>query len=228
VENLDRDFPRQEILHGGFPSDEISHRKSPILVLVCMALLWPSCGLAEPLAEAAAEQVGVTLIYDPSYVGLDFPGGDLPPERGVCSDVVIRALRVAYGLDLQLLVNRDMKANFASYPRTWGLKTTDRNIDHRRVPNLETFFTRMNAALPLSDDPAAFQPGDIVSFRLKGSDLPHIGIIDERLSPDGKRPMVTHNIGWGARTEDMLFDHAITGHFRLGPEVLARMSALQD
>ena len=97
-----------------------------------LALLWPLCGQAEPLAEAAATQVGVTVIYDPAYVGLEFPGGDLPLERGVCSDVVIRAMRQAYGLDLQLLVNRDMKANFSAYPALWGLRATDRNIDHRR------------------------------------------------------------------------------------------------
>jgi uncharacterized protein len=191
-----------------------------------MVLVFPAYSAASPLAEAAAGQVGVTVIYDPAYVGLDFPGGDLPPERGVCSDVVIRALRQAHGLDLQLLVNRDMKANFGAYPALWGLTTTDRNIDHRRVPNLEAFFTRMGAALPLSSDPAAFQPGDIVSFRLSGSNLPHIGIIDTRRSDDGQRPLVTHNIGWGARTEDMLFDHQIAGHFRLSDAVLARLKAL--
>ena len=178
------------------------------------------------MSDAAATQVGVTTIYDPTYVGLEFPGGDLPWERGVCSDVVIRALRQAYGLDLQMLVNRDMKANFSAYPKNWGLKTTDRNIDHRRVPNLEAFFARMGAALPLTSDPAAFEPGDIVSFRLSGSALPHIGIIDAARSADGQRPLVTHNIGFGARTEDMLFDHQITGHFRLSEAVLARLKAL--
>jgi uncharacterized protein len=195
---------------------------------VCVALAFPAYSGASPLAEAAATQVGVTVIYDPAYVGLEFPGGDLPLERGVCSDVVIRALRQAHGIDLQLVVNRDMKAAFSTYPTLWGLTRTDRNIDHRRVPNLETFFARMGAALPFSSDPAAFQPGDIVSFRLTGSNLPHIGIIDTGRSDDGLRPLVTHNIGWGARTEDMLFDHVLTGHFRLDPEALARMSALQD
>ena len=180
----------------------------------------------EPLAEAAAAQVGVTLIYDPSYAGLDFPGGDIPRLRGVCSDVVIRALRDAHGLDLQLIVNRDMKADFAAYPKIWGLKTTDRNIDHRRVPNLETLFTRMGASLPISDDPANYQPGDIVSFRLAGSGLAHIGIIADTRTRDDARPLVTHNIGWGTRTEDMLFDHTITGHFRLTPDVIARLRAL--
>ncbi|MFY0635863.1 MAG: DUF1287 domain-containing protein [Vannielia sp.] len=167
------------------------------------------------LAAAAQAQVGVTTIYDPAYVGLAFPGGDLPRERGVCTDVVIRALRDAWGLDLQAAVNADMKAAFAAYPKIWGLSSTDRNIDHRRVPNLETLFTRAGAGLPLVTDPAAFRPGDVVSFRLTGSGLPHIGIISSNSAPDGT-PLVTHNIGAGARTEDMLFDHPMTGHFRLG------------
>ncbi|MGR3794028.1 DUF1287 domain-containing protein [Vannielia sp. SX4] len=166
------------------------------------------------LAAAAEAQVGVTVIYDPAYVGLEFPGGDLPRERGVCTDVVIRALRDAWGIDLQAATNADMKRNFAAYPPLWGLRTTDRNIDHRRVPNLETLFTRAGAALPLSSDPAAFAPGDIVSFRLTGTALPHIGIIAKGTAPDGT-PLVTHNIGAGTRTEHMLFDHPMQGHFRL-------------
>ncbi|MBS8228854.1 DUF1287 domain-containing protein [Vannielia litorea] len=176
------------------------------------------------LATAAEEQVGVTVIYDPAYVGLEFPGGDLPRERGVCSDVVIRALRDAWGIDLQAVVNADMKANFSAYPKIWGLKTTDRNIDHRRVPNLETLFTRAGAALPLSSDLAAFHPGDIVSFRLTGSNLPHIGIIAEGIAPDGT-PLVTHNIGSGTRTENMLFDHPMQGHFRLSEPARAWLAA---
>ena len=193
-----------------------------------VALVWPLGGQAEPLAEAAAAQVGVTLIYDPAYVGLDFPGGDLPMDRGVCSDVVIRALRQAYDLDLQLVVNRDMKANFTAYPALWGLKTTDRNIDHRRVPNLETLLTRAGAALPVTSLADDYSPGDIVSFRLTGSGLAHIGIIADTRSRDDARPLVTHNIGAGARTEDMLFDHQITGHFRLGEAALTWLRAAQS
>lgn len=185
--------------------------------LAALLLALPGPAAAAPgddLAAAAQAQVGVTTIYDPSYVGLAFPGGDLPRERGVCTDVVIRALRDAWGLDLQAITNADMKANFSAYPKTWGLRTTDRNIDHRRVPNLETLFTRAGAALPLSTDPTTFRPGDIVSFRLTGTNLPHIGIISAETAPDGT-PLVTHNIGWGARTENMLFDHPMQGHFRL-------------
>jgi len=166
------------------------------------------------LAHAAADQVGVTLIYDPRYAGLEFPGGDIPRVRGVCSDVVIRALRDAWGLDLQRIVNADMKAHFSAYPTIWGLSRTDRNIDHRRVPNLEVLFKRAGANLPLSSDPGAFEVGDIVSFRLAGSGLAHIGIIAEGVASDGT-PLVTHNIGAGTRTENMLFSHKINGHFRL-------------
>jgi uncharacterized protein YijF (DUF1287 family) len=176
------------------------------------------------LAEAAAAQVGVTVIYDPSYQGLDFPGGDIPRNRGVCSDVVVRALRDAWGIDLQLAVNRDMKADFAAYPTIWGLSTTDRNIDHRRVPNLETLFDRMGATLPLSSDPAVFQTGDIVTWRLSGSNLPHMGIVSEQRI--GNRPLITHNIGRGTLTEDILFDHDIVAHIRIDPEARARLSAL--
>ena len=177
------------------------------------------------MADAAAGQVGVTVIYDPSYQGMAFPGGDVPLERGVCTDVVIRAFRTALGIDLQLAVNRDMKAAFGQYPKIWGLKTTDRNIDHRRVPNLETLFTRVGADLPLSTDPGVYQVGDVVSWRLAGSELPHIGIVAAERSAAGV-PLITHNIGWGTQTEDILFDHRITGHFRLNADATARLAAL--
>lgn len=176
------------------------------------------------LASAAATQVGVTVIYDPSYVGLAFPGGDIPRARGVCTDVVIRAMRDAWDLDLQRIVNADMKTAFAAYPTIWGLSRTDRNIDHRRVPNLETLFTRAGADLPLISDPNAFETGDIVSFRLNGSGVPHIGIIADAVGGDGT-PLVTHNIGAGTRTENMLFAHTITGHFRINA---ASQSWLRD
>ncbi|MGL6209548.1 MAG: DUF1287 domain-containing protein [Paracoccaceae bacterium] len=175
------------------------------------------------LITAARTQVGVTVIYDPAYVSLAFPGGDVPAERGVCTDVVIRALRDAWGIDLQLAVNRDMKAAFTAYPPLWGLKTTDRNIDHRRVPNLQTLFTRIGAALPAPSGPAAFAPGDIVTFLLPGN-LPHIGILSEKPGKTG--PMVLHNIGAGAAEDDILFTYEITGHYRLTAEPIARLRAL--
>lgn len=181
---------------------------------------------ADPLAEAAADQVGVTVIYDPSYQGMSFPGGDIPRERGVCTDVVIRALRDAHDIDLQLVVNRDMRANFAAYPAIWGLSTTDRNIDHRRVPNLETLLDRIGAAQGPSDDPADFAPGDIVSWRLNGSNLPHIGIVSTMRSADGQRPLITHNIGWGTRTEDILFEHQMVMRARLDEAARDRLRQL--
>ena len=179
---------------------------------------------AEALIRAAEGQVGVTIIYDPAYVALDFPGGDVPPERGVCTDVLVRAFRAAHGIDLQAAVNADMKADFAAYPANWGLTRPDRNIDHRRVPNLARLMQRMGAELPLSSDPAAFLPGDIVTSLLPGN-LPHVMIVTDR--PGVEAPMVVHNIGAGTRVEDRLFDHPLTGHFRPGPEVLARLKALQ-
>jgi len=163
------------------------------------------------------------VIYDPAYVALAFPGGDVPPDRGVCTDVLIRALRVAHGIDLQAAVNADMKAHFSDYPANWGLTRTDRNIDHRRVPNLARLLQRMGAELPLSTDPAAFRPGDVVTSMLPGN-LPHVMIVTDR-SGSGAL-MVVHNIGAGARIEDRLFDYPLTGHFRLTPEVLARLRGL--
>lgn len=166
---------------------------------------------AAKLIAAAREQIGVTLTYDPAYSGLSFPGGDVPRERGVCTDVVIRAYRDAMGADLQALVNADMKANFSRYPKIWGLKRTDRNIDHRRVPNLRVFLKRQGAALPVSHDPADWQPGDIFTSMVGGR-LPHIGIVSDRM--EGDTPLVIHNIGRGTREENILFAHALNGHFR--------------
>lgn len=176
--------------------------------------LRPVSTWSEALIKSAREQVGVTLIYDGRYQSLPFPGGDIPRLRGVCTDVVIRALRDAHGLDLQAEVNADMKANFSAYPKNWGLTRTDRNIDHRRVPNLRTFFKRRGAALPVTDNAADYLPGDVVSWSLPGN-LPHIGIVTERMNDSGSRPMIVHNIGWGTRVNDMLFEYDITGHYRI-------------
>lgn len=170
--------------------------------------------MAHPLIDAARDQIGVTVIYDPSYVGLSFPGGDFDRSRGVCTDVVIRALRDAYGFDLQAEVNRDMKSAFTSYPNIWNLKTTDRNIDHRRVPNLQVFFERRGDKIAVSDDPEDYLPGDLVTWMLPGN-LPHIGIISDRTRRGV--PLVIHNIGAGTREENMLFDYDITGHYRFTP-----------
>lgn len=184
-------------------------------------------GEASPLAArivaAAHAQVGVTRVYDPAYVRLDFPGGDVPADRGVCTDVVIRALR-AVGLDLQVAVNQDMRANFARYPNTWGLSRPDRNIDHRRVPNLETWFQRAGHARP-STPGSGYRPGDIVSWRLSNG-LPHIGVVSDRRAADGSgRYLVVHNIGAGARVEDVLLAWPQVGHYRLGADAVPAPAA---
>jgi uncharacterized protein YijF (DUF1287 family) len=161
------------------------------------------------IARAAATQVGVTTIYDPSYVRLGFPGGDLPLQRGVCADVVIRALRKV-GVDLQVELHRDMRGNFSEYPRIWRLKRPDRNIDHHRVPNLMRYFTRMGKSLPAR---TAFQPGDIVAWRLPNN-LYHIGIVDSEKVRGTSRHYMIHNIGAGAQREDILNSFTIIGHYR--------------
>jgi uncharacterized protein YijF (DUF1287 family) len=154
---------------------------------------WPA-----QLAAAARAQIGRTVRYDAAYVRLAYPSGDVPIDRGVCTDVVIRAYRAAFGVDLQKLVHEDMSRAFAAYPRTWGLARPDRNIDHRRVPNLETFFRRRGAALALE---GRWRPGDLVTVRLTGN-LPHIVVLAGEGSAD-QTPLVVHNIGAGARLEPM-------------------------
>jgi uncharacterized protein YijF (DUF1287 family) len=163
--------------------------------------------LNHTIAEAAVSQVGVTTIYDPSYVVLRYPGGDLPRERGVCADVVVRAFRSA-GIDLQREVHEDMTRSFRVYPRNWGLRAPDKNIDHRRVPNLMVFFTRRGKNV---ND--AFDAGDVVAWRLPGG-LYHIGIVAADLVPGTTRHYMVHNIGEGARKEDVLNAFTIIGHYR--------------
>jgi uncharacterized protein len=188
------------------------------IAALLLLLLFATPAAAEPvaaerLAAGAYAQIGVTLRYDPSYRRIAFPGGDVPPERGVCSDVIVRAYR-AVGVDLQRLVNEDMRANFAAYPRLWGLAQADANIDHRRVPNLATYFTRHGGKLAVSADAKDYRPGDVVTWRLPGG-LAHIGLVADRLV-DG-RPLMVHNIGAGAQLEDVLFAFDITGHYRYLP-----------
>ena len=161
---------------------------------------------APPIVRAARSQIGRTVRYDPAYTALDYPMGDVPIAKGVCTDVVVRALR-QQGIDLQQLVHQDMKANFPAYPNRWGLKRPDPNIDHRRVPNLEVYFTRHGWAVQ-----DGYRAGDIVTWRLAGSGLPHIGIVSDR--KQGDTPLIIHNIGAGTREEDILFRHEIAGHFR--------------
>ena len=176
----------------------------------------------ERAAKLVAEAIERTLLpeaYDGRYVVIAYPGGDVPEDRGVCTDLVVRAYR-AIGIDLQKLVHEDMTIAFAAYPRLWGMQRPDTNIDHRRVPNLQTFFVRQGAVLPMSTDPAAYRPGDLVTWRLP-TGLPHIGIVTDRRSDDGARPLIAHNIGNGSTLEDMLFEFPITGHYRYGGPIEA-------
>ena len=182
-----------------------------LLLGVCSGALQAAPLDSARLVHDARSQIGVTTSYDPAYRVLPFPMGDVPAHTGVCTDVVVRAYR-RQGIDLQALVNQGMRTAFAVYPRKWGLRAPDRNIDHRRVPNLMTWFRRQGMALEVSDKSADYQAGDIVTWDL-GRGLTHIGIVSDRTSPAGV-PLVLHNIGRGTQEEDILFGFAITGHYR--------------
>lgn len=179
---------------------------------ILFMLLLSSPVLANPLVEAAKERLEHWVIYDGSYQTIDYPNGDVQPNKGVCTDVIIRAYRTL-GTDLQQLVHEDMLAHFDQYPNHWGLQRPDPNIDHRRVPNLETYFQRHGTTLPITQNPADYQPGDLVTWRLQHNGLPHIGIVSDVKAPSGRYKIV-HNIGWGPKLDDMLFDHKIVGHYR--------------
>lgn len=170
---------------------------------------------SDAVVAAAHKRTTVSVRYDPKYVALGYPGGDVPDDTGVCTDVIIRTYRSAFGFDFQKAVHEDMKYNFSSYPQIWGLIRADKNIDHRRVPNLERFLKRRGASLKISRKEIDYQPGDIVSWRLGGY-LPHIGIVSDNKSNDGT-PLIIHNIGAGPVEEDMLFASDIEGHFRFIP-----------
>lgn len=172
----------------------------------------------QQLANAAFERTKHFVIYDGSYKKIDYPMGDVSPRKGVCTDVLIRAYRT-FGIDLQQLVHEDMKAVFSEYPKNWGLSRPDTNIDHRRVPNLEKFFSRKGIVLPVTQSAADYKPGDIVSWRLDNN-LPHIGIVSNKRTRGSGRPLIIHNIGWGPKQEDALFDYKIVGHYRFLPEKL--------
>lgn len=188
------------------------------LCFLVIASLLAGCANAEntadDLVDAAIERTQHEVRYDPAYMKIKYPNGDVPAGTGVCTDVVIRSYR-ALGIDLQQLVHEDMKAHFNEYPskRIWGMKNTDTNIDHRRVPNLQTFFTRHGESLPISEESADFKPGDIVTWVLAGH-LPHIGIVTDQINSQTQHPLIVHNIGAGPVLEDMLFNYPITGHYR--------------
>ena len=178
---------------------------SPILVIA------PEKDFYLKLSDAALTLTKDEVVYDPTYRKIPYPNGDVPKGTGVCTDVVIRAYR-KLGIDLQKEVHEDMKKNFSKYPKNWGLKSPDTNIDHRRVPNLQTFFTRHGQSLTVTDKASDYKPGDIVTWKLAGT-LPHIGIVVDKKTFFG-RSMIVHNVGSGQVLEDYLFEHPITGHYR--------------
>ena len=168
---------------------------------------------AATLVATARRQVGITTGYDPNYTQLRYPGGDVPRDRGVCTDVLIRAYRDALGADLQALVNADMRTHFADYPRTWSLTRPDPNIDHRRAPNLAAFFQRTGASLPIPADASGWRPGDIFTSFVDNRG-PHIGLVSDRTGPNGW--LVLQNVGSGTHEEEGLFAWPITGRYRWG------------
>lgn len=186
------------------------------LTLLLLALL-PAMSQAateQELVDAARAQIGKTVRYDKRYLRIAYPNGDVPIEVGVCTDVIVRAYRTL-GVDLQQKVHEDMVANWGEYPKRWRNRKPDTNIDHRRVPNLGVWFLRQHAAQPITREKTDYKPGDVVSWRLPGG-LPHIGIVSEKKSTTGV-PLIIHNIGHGAREENLLFSFPITGHYRWLP-----------
>ncbi len=180
------------------------------LVLVQMGFTG-HCDFNERLSDAALSIINAEIHYDPSYHKISYPMGDVPAGTGVCTDVVIRAYR-KLGMDLQELVHRDMAANFRLYPQLFGLKKTDSNVDHRRVPNLMTYFKRNGLVLPCTLNPSDYRPGEIVCWNLYGG-VNHIGIVVNKKSADQQRYLVVHNIGGGQVMEDVLFSYQIIGHY---------------
>lgn len=190
------------------------------LILVTLFLLVQPCiagEFEEDFVTAAIDRTYHEVTYDGSYLAIAYPNGDVPANIGVCTDVVIRSYR-KLGVDLQVLVHEDMASNFEEYPsgRIWGLTRTDRNIDHRRVPNLQVFFSRNGESIAISQQAQDYAPGDLVTWMLPGN-LPHIGIVTDQKSETSGNPLVVHNMGAGPKLEDMLFSFAITGHYRYVP-----------
>lgn len=183
-----------------------------LIIMLCVFVSKAQNQFAQKLSDAALSLTKDKVTYDPAYFTLKYPNGDVPADKGVCTDVVIRAYR-KLGIDLQKEVHEDMAKNFSKYPKTWGLKKPDTNIDHRRVPNLQVFFTRFGKSKSIETKPELYVPGDIVTWILPGN-LTHIGIVVNKKSADGKRYLIVHNIGAGQVIEDCLFKFTITGHYQ--------------
>jgi len=163
--------------------------------------------------DSAIEQTQYTVEYDASYARLAYPNGDVPRERGVCADVIVRAFRNA-GVDLQKEIHEDMSRHFAAYPNKWGAHKPDSNIDHRRVPNLMTLFERRGKAVPITNKTSDYMPGDVVAWELYNH-LLHIGLVTDAVSRGSGGYLVGHNIGEGAKIEDVLMAWKIIGHYRM-------------
>ena len=191
-----------------------------IALSIVLLFSWSEVGFGQDsffhrLADSTLTLTKQRVAYDPNYFFIDYPNGDIPKNKGVCTDVIIRAYRTL-GIDLQKEVHEDMKSNFHQYPKIWGLKTTDKNIDHRRVPNLMVFFARHGRVKPMTHNPKDYKPGDIVCWDLGGG-ITHIGLVVHKKSRDKKRHLIVHNIGSGQRLQDCLFDYKIIGHYRYTP-----------
>jgi uncharacterized protein YijF (DUF1287 family) len=171
----------------------------------------PITDAQKKISDAAKSIIDPSILYDPTYFQLDYPNGDVPIGKGVCTDVVIRTYR-KLGVDLQKEVHEDMKTNFQVYPKIWGLSKPDTNIDHRRVPNLMVYFDRFGIEKAISNNPEDYDPGDIICWRLPNG-MTHIGMMIDEKSRDNERFLIVHNIGQGQIAEDILFDFEIIGHY---------------
>lgn len=193
--------------------------KTALILFSLIAFNTQAQSFQAKLVKAAKERTEHVVVYNGSYRKIDYPNGDVPKNIGVCTDVIIRSYR-ALGIDLQALVHEDMRDNFTLYPskRIWGLTKPDTNIDHRRVPNLQVFFEKFGTRKVISKTAADYQAGDIVTWVLPNN-RPHIGIVTDELSEDKLRPLIVHNIGWGPKMEDMLFNYKITGHYLFEPNL---------
>jgi len=196
-----------------FHTLDVSAHKMKIRLLIISLLIFNLAysQVKDTLSISALELTKQEVTYDPGYFSIDYPNGDIPSNKGVCTDVIIRAYRLI-GIDLQKDVHEDMKANFDKYPKDWGLNKPDKNIDHRRVPNLMTLFERKGSVKPITNKPEDYSPGDIVCWNLGGS-ITHIGIVVHIKSDDRSRYLIVHNIGAGQVIEDCLFDFKIIGHY---------------